>query len=283
MNFFLYLKFINNGKDEYKKIKLNSEDFKYLIEILDSRCPLHTKIGFCQDYYPRGNWSVALKRPKVKSIDVSKVKSKVKPKVKSKVKSIDLYLIHEQKLIKKVEFESIYPLPFNPFSFLKPVFTPISAVFKKTRDNVLIRKHKLEYLVLCLESLVLILAILIIIILLIFLFSSAPVVSIWGWFSRLQTFFFLLISIILFSKIFVFWRYRTLQQDNTPALVIQKNLENALLFSLDVVIPIIELDQNNLNFILDAAEDYFWIRSYFRSQKVLGPVIIGILLPLLFF
>ncbi len=237
MNFFLYLKFIDNGKDKYKKIKLNSEEFKYLIEILDSRCPLHTKIGFCQDYYPRGNWSVALKRPKTEPEDVSEIKPKVK--------SIDLYLIHEQKLIKKVEFESIYPLPFNPFSFLKPVFKLISVIFKEEKDanmiNVLIRQPKLGYFVLCVESVLLILVILIIIILLIFLFSSAPVVFIWGWVSRLQTFFFLLISIILFSKIFVFWRHRTLQQDNTPAVVIQKNLENALLFSLDVVIPIIEL------------------------------------------
>jgi hypothetical protein len=149
--------------------------------------------------------------------------------------------------------------------------------------NMLIRKPKFGYFLLFIESLSLILVISIVIILLIFFFSSAPVLFIWGWFSRLQTFFFLLISILLFSKIFVFWRHRTLQQDNTPAIVIQKNLENAILFSLDVVIPIIELDQDNLNFILDAAEDYFWIRSYFRSQKVLGPVIIGILLPLLFF
>lgn len=282
MIFFLYLKFIDNGNDKYKngndkykKIQVNSQEFKYLIEILDSRCPLHTKIGFCQDYYPRGNWSVALRPSGSKLIDLSELKS------------IDLYLIHEQKLIKNVEFEFIDPLPFNPLPLLQPVFKSISVVFKKIRDkdmiNMLIRKPKFGYFLLFIESLSLILVISIVIILLIFFFSSAPVLFIWGWFSRLQTFFFLLISILLFSKIFVFWRHRTLQQDNTPAIVIQKNLENAILFSLDVVIPIIELDQDNLNFILDAAEDYFWIRSYFRSQKVLGPVIIGILLPLLFF
>jgi hypothetical protein len=69
------------------------------------------------------------------------------------------------------------------------------------------------------------------------------------------------------------------QKDST--WIALRNLENAFLFSLDILIPIVELDKDNADFIIDAAEDYPLIRIYFRMEKVVGPLLISVLLPLL--
>jgi len=74
---------------------------------------------------------------------------------------------------------------------------------------------------------------------------------------------------------------KVIQKKIGLALVTQKNLENAFLFCIDILIPIIELDKDNTEFILDAAEDYQIIRMIFRFEKVIGPLLISVLLPLI--
>ena len=169
--FYLYLKYDDeNEPDSYKKVGLNSEDFKYLIEIVDTRNPNHSKVGFCKNYYPRGNWSVVTSPT---TLNVSENIEDIKD-IKE-IKEIDLYLIDREEFIKGMRFN------FHPsFSWLN-----------------------------------------------------------------------------------------------------LKNMENGFWFSLDILIPIIELDKDNLDFIVDAAEDYRWISFCFRMEKVIGPLLISVLLPLI--
>ena len=82
------------------------------------------------------------------------------------------------------------------------------------------------------------------------------------------------------------WRDRiTHQRTYGKPLVFGKNLYHALLFSVDILIPFVDLDKENLDFIIDAAENYQnkqWIYVYFLTQKLVGPVVISILLPIIF-
>jgi hypothetical protein len=169
--FYLYLKYNDKNQfDSYKKVRLNGEDFKYLIDILDTRNPNHSKVGFCKNYYPRGNWSVVTS-PTTLNVpenieDVEDIRE---------IKEIDLYLIDREEFIKGMRFN------FHPsFSWLN-----------------------------------------------------------------------------------------------------LKNMENGFWFSIDILIPIIELDKDNLDFIVDAAEDYRLISFCFRMEKVIGPLLISVLLPLI--
>ena len=38
---------------------------------------------------------------------------------------------------------------------------------------------------------------------------------------------------------------------------------------------------NTIDFVTDAAEDYRWIHIYFRMEKLIGPFLISVLLPLI--
>ncbi len=64
------------------------------------------------------------------------------------------------------------------------------------------------------------------------------------------------------------------------SFVCKKNLENALVFCIDVLIPFIEIDKANLEFVLKSTEDWRAVHLYFQAEKLLGPIILSILLPL---
>jgi hypothetical protein len=173
--FYLYLKYNDkNESNSYKKVGLNGEDFKYLIDIVDTRNPNHSKVGFCKNYYPRGNWSVVTSQTPLNVPENIKDIEDIKEYIKG-ITEIDLYLIDREKFTNWMCFNFQVP-----FSWLK-----------------------------------------------------------------------------------------------------LKNVENCFLFSIDILIPIIELDKDNLNFIIDAAEDYRLIRIYFRMEKLIGPLLISVLLPLI--
>ena len=170
--FYLYLKYNDkNESDSYIKVGLNREDFKYLIDIVDTCNPNYSKLGFCKNYYPGGNWSVVTSQtPLYFPKSIEDIMQYIK-----EITEIDLYLIDSEEFIKGI------PLNFHPsFSWLN-----------------------------------------------------------------------------------------------------LKNVKNGFCFSIDILIPIIELDKDNIDFVTDAAEDYRWIHIYFRMEKLIGPFLISVLLPLI--
>ena len=275
LTFILYFK---NKKDKYKKVELDSKDFKYIINILDSRNPSHSKVGFCKDYYPRGSWSVVINPPSLS--DVEKMKE---------VNEIDLYFIDRQQIIKGMQFKSINPIK----SFLNVTHLNAIGILVKPLTKILNLILKIfepschNDSVLLINIFVILILIFLIILLVIFilpnaspfiLFFSNIITKILPFRSSVYS----LILLFLIFEIFRFWlKRKVIQKKIGLALVTEKNLENAFLFCIDILIPIIELDKDNTEFILDAAEDYQFIRMIFRFEKVIGPLLISVLLPLI--
>jgi len=99
--FYLYLTYNdNNESDSYKKVGLNGEDFKYLIGIVDTCNPNHSKLGFCKNYYPRGNWSVVTSQT---PLNVPENIEDIKEYIKE-ITEIDLYLIDSEEFIPGIPF-----------------------------------------------------------------------------------------------------------------------------------------------------------------------------------
>ncbi|MFN9176057.1 MAG: hypothetical protein ACK58N_16525 [Synechocystis sp.] len=298
--FNLYLKMEG---DDYKKIQVDEIDFSYLVDIIDKRSPNHTKIGFCKNYYPKGNWSVVTHPEFLHSMDPKKRPNK-----------IDIYFINEQKLVKEIKFEAINPIQslLNlisiPLKYLTPSFramicwgnslldkTKMKFYFKKVKDLFLAlsaQESTLGNFLLILESVLAPIILFLMAVLLVlainlipnFILNSTPpcVIKIINniiWEMRIIipiSLFFLLLYEILH-----FWRRRVDCQEGGVPLVAKKNLMNALLFSIDLLVPIIELDKENLDFILEAANVNQWISLYFLSEKLIGPALIGVLIPIL--
>jgi len=84
----------------------------------------------------------------------------------------------------------------------------------------------------------------------------------------------LLFISICFLMIYLYFRKLKL------SFVCKKNLENALVFCIDVLVPFIEIDRINKEFILKSTEDWRIVHLYFQMEKLLGPIILSILLPL---
>lgn len=297
----IFLLYLKNKKDKYKKIELDCKEFKYIINILDSRNPTHSKVGFCKDYYPRGSWSVVINPQSLSDVEGMK-----------EVDEIDLYFIDRQQIIKGMQFKSINPIKsfLNAIRFLvKPLTKRLNILLEafdpslndrlkiwmyyRDKDSFLIKlltnKSSFGDFFLLVE-IVIIIIVKCLGIAAIFFLSTLPCVrfiisflsKIITTISQYQVPIYSLILLFLISEVFRFWlRRKVIQKKIGLALVTQKNLENALLFCIDILIPIIELDKDNMEFILDAAEDHQIIRMFFRFEKVIGPLLISVLLPLI--
>lgn len=309
--FYLYYKLKDNGEG-FKQIKLETKDFEYLINILDERNPHHTKVGFCRDYYPRGQWSVVTKpifayssKEEVQTLLIFGLKIKMYKEITPnementkkfmqtaivfadnlvEINEISLYLINKSIEIKETQFDYL-PLPMKVINWsMKSFFSPV----RNTRP---LQKPKSVVVVALLSTLVLLS--IPVSLGFCFLLSGLIPVSLGNWTRRwfgfylgIKYYFIFIIFVIILILVIDSWLFFEMsyqkETGGNHSYITKKNIENSLLFSLDILLPVIEIDKENQDFILNAAEDYRIIRTIFKLEKVVGPVLISLILPLLF-